>query len=126
MRAALPRPAPARSAAYLALLDRRLGSLAQRASGQRVSDESLGLMDADRALAAGFLRSIHGRWHDGDENLVRGYLDRWARPGEDTGVAAAGALLAAAEALSAMRARPEALWFYLWEMESMLESARRV
>ncbi len=126
VRGVLPRPAPARSAAYLALLDRRLAALARRASGQPVSDESLGLADADRALAAGFLQSIHGRWHDGDENLVRGYLDRWARPGEDAGAAAAGALVAAAEALPAMGAPPAALWFYLWEMESMLESARRV
>jgi len=126
VRRALPQPAPARAADYLALLDRRLAALSGRAGGQAVSDETLGVRPADRALADGFLRPLHGRWHDGDENLVRGYLDRWVPSGEDAGASAAGALLAAAEALPAMGARAEALWFYLWEMESMLEFARRV
>jgi hypothetical protein len=76
----------------------------------------------DRKLASGFLEPFEATWHDGDENLVRGYLDRWVRPGGDAGVLAARALLDAAGALAAFGARAEALWFYLWQMESMLES----
>jgi hypothetical protein len=56
---------------------------------------------------------------------VRGYLDRWTVAGGDASSAAARALVEAAEALPAMGARAEALWFYLWEMESMLESVAR-
>jgi hypothetical protein len=126
VRRALPRPAPEWTTDYLALLDRRLAALAERARGQVVSDEALGLGAADRELSRRFLRPLHGAWHDGDENLVRGYLDRWVRAEEDAGAAAAGALVAAADALPATGARAETLWFYLWEMESMLESARRL
>jgi len=67
-----------------------------------------------------FLASHEGAWDDGDENLVRGYLDRWIPQGDDPLVAAAGGLSEAAVALAGLRARPETLWFFLWEMESML------
>jgi len=51
---------------------------------------------------------------------VRGYLDRWAKAGEDGLEATARALHEAAAALGALRARPQTLWFFLWEMESVL------
>lgn len=87
-----------------------------------MSEEALGTRARDRALARRFLRPLEASWHDGDENLVRGYLDRWARAGEDAGPATARSLLAAADALGGSGAGPPTLWFYLWEMESMLES----
>lgn len=118
----MPEPAPPRSADYLALLERRLAALSLRARGQAVSDEALGTRAKDRALARRFLRPLEAAWHDGDENLVRGYLDRWAREGEDAGAATARSLLAAADALAGSGARAPTLWFYLWEMESVLES----
>jgi hypothetical protein len=118
----MPEPAPPRSADYLALLERRLAALSLRARGQAVSDEALGMRAKDRALARRFLRPLEDAWHDGDENLVRGYLDRWAREGEDAGAATARSLLAAADALAGSGARAPTLWFYLWEMESVLES----
>ena len=121
----MPDPRPPRTGEYLALLDRRLSALAERALGKPVSPEALGTRVRDRALARRFLAPLQAEWHDGDENLVRGYLDRWTTPGEDAPAAAARALLEAAEALVAMGARTEALWFYLWEMESMLESVAR-
>jgi hypothetical protein len=73
-----------------------------------------------RARWRRFLRPLEGSWHDGDENLVRGFLDRWVRPGRDPRVAAARGLVEAADALARMAPRPETLWFYLWEMESLL------
>ena len=99
-------------------------ALSESARGRAVPAEALGLRPADRILARGFLRPLEATWHDGDENLVRGYLDRWTGAGEQA-PAAARALLEAAQALPAMGARAEALWFYLWEMESMLESIAR-
>lgn len=118
----MPKPAPPRSADYLALLERRLAALSLRARGQAVSDAALGTRAKDRALARRFLRPLESAWHDGDENLVRGYLDRWVREGEDAGAATARSLLAAADALAGSGARAPTLWFYLWEMESVLES----
>lgn len=52
---------------------------------------------------------------------MRGWLDRWTKPGEPASAHAA-ALLEAADALAALHARPEALWFYLWAMEGALVS----
>jgi hypothetical protein len=71
-------------------------------------------------VARRFLASREGAWDDGDENLVRGYLDRWLRKGDDPLVAAARGLTEAASALAEMRAGPETLWFFLWELESVL------
>jgi hypothetical protein len=85
-----------------------------------VTRTALGLGARDRALARRFLRPRQATWHDGDENLVRGHLDRWLRPGDNAAVVAAQSLLAAADALVSGHARPEALWFFLWELESML------
>ena len=68
------------------------------------------------------LKAAPETWDDGDENLVRGYLDRWLRPGEDAEAGAAASLLSAAAAVAALEARPGTLFFLLWEMESMLTS----
>lgn len=52
---------------FLDLLDRRLAALA---SGRPVRVRA-----GERALAGRFLEPFMGSWDDGDENLVRGYLD---------------------------------------------------
>ena len=105
--------------AYLDLLDDRLAALAGLAE-RGVVDGDLRVSPADRAVARRFLAGHEGAWDDGDENLVRGYLDRWLREGDDPLVAAARGLTDAAGALAAVRARPETLWFFLWELESVL------
>ena len=107
--------------AYLDILDDRLAALASLAERRRV-DRDLRVSPADRALARRFLAGHEGAWDDGDENLVRGYLDRWLREADDPLVAAARGLTEAAGALAAMRARPETLWFFLWELESVLSA----
>jgi hypothetical protein len=99
------------------MLERRLVALEAIALGRA---QALGKVAADQARARRFLAPFEGTWHDGDENLVRGYLDRWQRPGEDGAVARARGLLHAAEELAAISPRPETLWFFLWEMESVL------
>ncbi len=106
--------------AYLDLLDDRLSALAGLA--ERRLDGDLRVSPADRAVARRFLAGHEGAWDDGDENLVRGYLDRWLREGDDPLVAAARGLAEAAGALAAMDARPETLWFFLWELESVLSA----
>jgi hypothetical protein len=105
---------------YLALLDDRLAALAALADGGPLSRGDLRTSPADRAVARRFLASHEGAWDDGDENLVRGYLDRWLRKGDDPLAAAARGLSEAALALAGMRAGAETLWFFLWEMESVL------
>ncbi len=75
---------------------------------------------AERALARRFLKPFVGTWDDGDENLVRGTLDRWVRTGEDSARALARGLTDAARGLAEIEARPATLWFFLWEMESIL------
>ncbi len=121
VRRALPRRSPV-GERYLELLGRRLRGLAALAAGDEAAD--LGLGEEDRALARRFLRPRAGGWDDGDENLVRGWLDGWQRTGRDRRAAAAQALLDGARALAAMQARPATLWFFLWEMESMLAGLR--
>jgi len=117
VRDALP-PRRAREAApLLDLLASRLSALAEIAGGRSCA---LPGGAAARARWRRFLRPREGSWHDGDENLVRGFLDRWVRPGQDPRVAAARGLVEAADALARMAPRPETLWFYLWEMESLL------
>ncbi len=111
-------PRRARAAGpLLDLLARRLLALAQVARGR---SRPLPGGPAERARWRRFLRPLEGTWHDGDENLVRGFLDRWVRPGQDPRVAAARGLVEAAESLARIAPRPETLWFYLWEMESLL------
>jgi hypothetical protein len=102
------------------LLDRRFRALESLARGEAVPARALGAGRTSRALASGVLGPLEARWHDGDENLVRGALDRWLRPGDDTPRALAGRLLEAGRALDEIAARPQAWWFYLWELESML------
>ena len=53
---------------------------------------------------------------------MRGFLDRWTKEGEDPVVATARGLSEAASALGAMQARPVTLWFFLWELESVLSA----
>jgi hypothetical protein len=71
----------------------------------------------DRALARRVLRPLEARWHDGDENLVRGTLDAWQAAGEPR---TAARLLRAGAELLRIGARAEAWWFFLWEMESLV------
>jgi len=107
--------------AYLDLLNDRLAALSGLAE-RGVVERDLRTSPADRAVARRFLAGHEGAWDDGDENLVRGYLDRWLREADDPLVAAARGLTEAAGALAAMRARPETLWFFLWELESVLSA----
>ena len=119
VRRALPHRPGRETQRYLGLLDRRFAALARLAAGESGGSDA-GLNPADRALARRHLAAREGDWHDGDENLVRGYLDRWEKA-EPRGVAApARALLEGAAALAAIGAPPGALWFFLWEMESIL------
>lgn len=107
---------------YLVILEDRLAALAALATGGPMVEGDLRTSPADRAVARRFLASHEGEWDDGDENLVRGYLDRWIQEGADPLGAAARGLSEAAVALAGMRAAPETLWFFLWEMESVLAS----
>jgi hypothetical protein len=116
-----PRQQP-RADAYLALLATRLEALGTLARGGAPDAATLGFTPKDRARARAFLKPREASWHDGDENLVRGYLDTWVRSTGDPRRAAASGLLAAADALSLMRPRPETLWCFLWHLESQLAS----
>ena len=120
VRRALPRPLSAAHRRYLALLDRRLvaAERAARAGEVRRRREA----KATRAQARRFLAPRLGAWSDGDENLVRGHLDAWPRPRVDADRGAALAVAECARALAAIDPPPSTLWFFLWEMESMLES----
>jgi len=120
--AALPDPRPPEAARYLVLLARRLRWLGARARGHPGAGRRLVATPGERVLARRFLRRFEGTWDDGDENLVRGYLDRFRRPGEDAGRAAALGLVEAATELSGLVTRPGTLFFFLWELESMLTS----
>jgi hypothetical protein len=119
VRRALPRPLDHGAEGFLRLLDRRFAALAHVAAGDARAAEA-DIKPADRALARRYLAPREGDWHDGDENLVRGYLDRWDRGTHPSGVAPARDLLDGASALAAIGAPPGALWFFLWEMESIL------
>jgi hypothetical protein len=91
------------------------------ARGQPADVDALGLGPKDQALARRVLRPLEARWHDGDENLVRGILDRWHAPDAAAGgMETAARLLQAGAELMRISARAEAWWFYLWEMESLL------
>lgn len=78
---------------------------------------ALGTSARERALARRVLRPLEARWHDGDENLVRGTLDAWQGPGPPR---TAARLLRAGAELARIDARAEAWWFFLWEMESVI------
>jgi hypothetical protein len=110
--------ARARSAGpFLGLLARRLRALGAIAKGR---GGDVPRSAADRAIARRFLAPFEATWNDGDENLVRGFVDGWARPEEEPRVAEARGLCRAADALARMETRPETLWFFLWAMESVL------
>lgn len=119
LRRTLPRPLDRSAESYLRLLDRRFAALARVAGGEAGAAAS-GLRPADRALARRHLAAREGGWHDGDENLVRGHLDRWDRSPQRSAAEPARALLEGAGALAAIGAPAGALWFFLWEMESIL------
>jgi hypothetical protein len=119
LRRALPRPLDRGDESYLRLLDRRFAALARLAGGDPRGAEA-GLRRSDRARARRYLAPREGDWHDGDENLVRGYLDRWERDAPPSAARPARTLLDGASALAAIGAPPGALWFFLWEMESIL------
>lgn len=125
LRRTLPRPLDPSAKSYLRLLDRRFVVLARIAGGADAGDAEWVERREDRRLARRFLARPEAAWHDGDENLVRGYLDRWegqvgARSAPGPKAARARGLLEAASALSAIGPPPGALWFFLWEMESVL------
>lgn len=119
VRRAWPRPIDDGAERYLRLLDRRFVALAHVARGG-ARGALPGLRPADRALARRYLAARKAEWHDGDENLVRGHLDRWERGARPSAAEPARALLDGASALAAIGAPPGALWFFLWEMESVL------
>ena len=119
VRRALPRPLDRGAERYLRLLDRRFVALALVANGG-AGGALPGLQPADRALARRYLAARKAEWHDGDENLLRGHLDRWDRGARPGAAEPARALLDGASALAAIGAPPGALWFFLWEMESIL------
>jgi hypothetical protein len=121
VRQALPRPRAA--AGFLRLLERRLLGLEAVAAGADAKRFLGG--PRDEARARRFLASRRDAWDDGDETLVRAHVDGWTRPGEDTSRAAVRRLAAAARTLAALEVRPETLWFFLWEMESILKGLRR-
>ena len=119
MRRALPRPPGAAAERYLRLVDLRFAVLARIAAGGDAGAAPAGMKPADRARARRFL--ARRTWHDGDENLVRGYLDRWERGARAQGAAERSrGVLEGASALAAIDPPPGALWFFLWEMESVL------
>jgi hypothetical protein len=121
VRRALPRPRAA--AGFLSLLERRLRGLEAVASGADAKRLVGG--PRDEARARRFLAARRDAWDDGDETLVRAYVDGWTRRGEDTSRAAVRRLAAAARTLAALEVRPQTLWFFLWEMESILKGLRR-
>ena len=100
------------------LVDRRLAALARIAGGQAARAAVAGMTARDRGLARRALARREAAWHDGDENLVRGYLDRWEaeRPPAER----ARGLVETASALVAIDPPVGVLWFFLWEMESVL------
>jgi hypothetical protein len=106
--------------AFLDLTDRRLAALAHLARGLSVDSRALGLSRADRARARRALLRREAAWSDGDENLVRGRLGEWTESTDDPPRTLARRLVDTAAFLARVSAREETLWFFLWEMESML------
>ena len=120
VRRALTHPLDRSAERYLRLLDRRFAALARIANASARGAQA-GMQGSDRALARRYLAAQKADWHDGDENLVRGHLDRWERGVRPSAAERARALLDGASALAAIGAPPSALWFFLWEMESILD-----
>jgi hypothetical protein len=108
---------PAAARRTLDALERRFTMLDDMAAGREVRAEA----DAPaRAALRRALAPLEAQWHDGDENLVRGLLEGWATPSADQPQALAARLLRAGDELVRIGARPQAWWFFLWEMESLL------
>jgi len=105
---------------FLEVLGRRLAALEEVARGSAGAPAA-----SDRARASRVLAGLEGRWTDGDENLVRGFLDRWTPPGDDPRGAAARRLLAAADELARIAPPAGTVFFFLWEMESVLRGLLR-
>jgi hypothetical protein len=126
----LPTPLSPASIRYLGLLDRRLEALERWAAsaGRGAGGGKMTRRETakSRRLSRRFLKAHEGSWTDGDENLVRGHLDGWSRPGIHADVRVAQALVACARTLAEIEAPASTLWFFLWEMESMLESGSLV
>lgn len=101
---------------FLPVLERRLAGLADRVGDHSV----LAQTSVERQAARQFLASVEGSWDDGDEALVRGLLDRWS-PRDADGVAEAEGVLEAAGALARLHTRPQTIWFFLWEMQSICD-----
>jgi hypothetical protein len=113
VREAVGTPGPLEEA-YLELLGQRLAGLEACLTGAPWREPR-----GARVLARRFLALRVGSWHDGDENLVREQLDGWTR-GRTDWSHTARRLLAVADQLAAIEARPETVWFFLWELESLL------
>jgi hypothetical protein len=118
VRRTLRRPLDLAAERYLRLLDRRFTALARIAAGAEARAGEAGMRPEERALARRFC--ARRSWHDGDENLVRGYLDRWEKGSGPGAAERARGVLKGASALSGIGPPPGALWFFLWEMESVL------
>jgi hypothetical protein len=105
--------------AYVQLLARRLARLEKITRGN--ADESWHETRAEQALGRDFVRQREACWSDGDENLIREWLDPWlpASVARDRR-ATAQRLLTAAGRLAQIDARAETLWFFLWELEGRL------
>jgi hypothetical protein len=102
---------------FLPVLERRLAGL----TAFRGDPGPLVQSSRERRAARRFLASVEGTWDDGDENLVRGFLDRWTPRAQNGRRDAANGLLEAASALARIHARPQTLWFLLWEMQSICD-----
>lgn len=101
---------------FLPGLERRLTRLAAWTGDPRSLTQTAG----EHLAARRFLASVEGSWDDGDETLVRDFLDHWS-PCDDDGAGAAQAMLEAAATLARLQTRPQTLWFFLWEMQSICD-----
>ena len=106
------------------LLERRLVALERVARGEL----DHGIVDqlGGSELPRRFLAAREGSWDDGDENLVRGELDRWGKRSEDPLRDIAARLIDAANYIGSLRTRPGTVWFLLWEMEGMIADLRHL
>lgn len=105
--------------AYVVLLARRLARLEELAYGS--ADEAWHETPAEGALGRHFVQQREACWSDGDENLIREWLDPWLPASVALDLrATARHLLAAAGRLAEIDARAETLWFFLWELEVRL------
>jgi hypothetical protein len=102
---------------FLRLFGRQLAALERLARVQTTGP----MIPVDKALARRVLRGAEELWNDGDENLVRGHLDRFVSAATDAR-AQVLRLHETAKELAAIGAPPGAVAFFAWEMQSMLTS----